>query len=82
VGVTGTVQITLPLAGVVDLEAFKAKLTKDLGKLEKEISSLEKRLNNPGFVKQAPETVILSTRELLEEAQKQAQIINDRLQRL
>ena len=82
VGVAGTVQIILPLAGVVDLEAFKAKLTKDLGKLEKDIASLEKRLNNPGFVKQAPEAVILSTRELLAEAQKQAQIISDRLQRL
>ena len=82
VGVTGTVQIALPLAGVVDLDSFKAKLTKDLGKLNQDIQSLEKRLSNPGFVNKAPEEVIQSTRALLEKTQKQAQIIGDRLQRL
>ena len=82
VGVTGTVQIALPLAGVVDLESFKAKLQKELGKLEKEIQGFEKRLNNPGFVNKAPQDLIENTKGLLAEAQKQAEIISDRLQRL
>ena len=82
VGVTGTVQIALPLAGVVDLESFKAKLQKELGKLEKEIQGFEKRLNNPGFVNKAPAELIENTKGLLAEAQKQAEIISDRLQRL
>ena len=82
VGVTGTVQIALPLAGVVDLESFKAKLQKELGKLEKEIQGFEKRLNNPGFVNKAPQDLIENTKGLLSEAQKQAEIISDRLQRL
>ena len=82
VGVTGTVQIALPLAGVVDLESFKAKLEKELAKLEKEIQGFEKRLNNPGFVNKAPQELIENTKGLLSEAQKQAEIISDRLQRL
>ena len=82
VGVTGTVQIALPLAGVVDLESFKAKLQKELGKLEKEIQGFEKRLNNPGFVNKAPAELIENTKGLRAEAQKQAEIISDRLQRL
>jgi len=82
VGVTGTVQIALPLAGVVDLESFKAKLEKELAKLEKEIQGFEKRLNNPGFVNKAPQELIENTKGLLSEAQKQAEIMSDRLQRL
>jgi valyl-tRNA synthetase len=82
IGVTGTVQIALPLAGVVDLDSFKAKLQKELTKLEKDIQGFEKRLNNPGFVQQAPAELIENTRTLLAEAQKQSQIIHDRLQRL
>ncbi|MGA1409945.1 MAG: valine--tRNA ligase [Prochlorotrichaceae cyanobacterium] len=82
VGVTGTVQIALPLAGVVDLESFKAKLQKELTKLDKDIVGFENRLNNPGFVNKAPEELIANTRALLAEAQTQAAIIRDRLQRL
>ncbi|MEY2976190.1 MAG: hypothetical protein RLZZ435_327 [Cyanobacteriota bacterium] len=82
VGVTGTVQIVLPLAGVVDLENFKAKLQKELTKLDKDITGFENRLNNPGFVNKAPEELIANTRNLLAEAQTQAAIIRDRLQRL
>jgi valyl-tRNA synthetase len=81
-GVIGTVQVLIPLAGVVDVEALKAKLQKDLGKVEAEIQSLSKRLSNPGFVKQAPADVVQGARDALTEAQTQAEILRDRLSRL
>jgi valyl-tRNA synthetase len=82
VGVTGTVQVLIPLAGVVDVAALRAKLEKDLAKAEKEIQGLEGRLNNEKFVAQAPPDVVQGARDTLAEVQKQAEILRDRLGRL
>jgi valyl-tRNA synthetase len=81
-GVTGTVQVLIPLTGLVDIAALQTKLTKDLSKIEAEIQSLSGRLNNPGFVDKAPETVVQGARQALAEAQTQATILQSRLQRL
>ncbi|MEE2946265.1 MAG: valine--tRNA ligase [Pseudomonadota bacterium] len=48
----------LPLAGVIDVAAEKARLEKNLGKLAKELGGLRGRLNNPKFVASAPEEVV------------------------
>lgn len=81
-GVYGTVQVVIPLTGIVDIELLRSKLSKNLAKVEKEIQSLSGRLNNPGFVKNAPAEVIQSAQESLAEAEKQAEILQDRLKNL
>ncbi|MGB3496288.1 MAG: valine--tRNA ligase [Elainellaceae cyanobacterium] len=81
-GVFGTVQVLMPLAGVVDVDALKAKLEKDLGKVESEIKSLSGRLSNPGFVNKAPDEVVQGARDALAEAEKQAEILRNRLAQL
>jgi valyl-tRNA synthetase len=81
-GVVGTIQVLIPLSGLVDLANLQAKLAKNLGKIENEAKSLEGRLNNPGFVNKAPEAVIEGARAALAESQKQAEILRERLQRL
>lgn len=81
-GVVATVQVILPLEGVVDLVALQGKLTKDLAKIDKEVQSLQGRLGNPGFVSKAPPEVIQGAQAALAEAQTQAQILRDRLQAL
>lgn len=81
-GVVGTVQVLIPLTGVVDIEALRTKVQKDLGKVEAEIKSLSGRLNNPNFVSKAPVEVVEATRAALAEAEKQAQILEQRLSRL
>ncbi|NER80107.1 MAG: valine--tRNA ligase [Leptolyngbya sp. SIO1D8] len=78
-GVVGTVQVLIPLTGLVDVEALKTKLEKDLSKVEGEIKSLSGRLNNPGFVAKAPEEVVQGARSALAEAQTQAEILKSRL---
>ncbi|QMU58467.1 MAG: valine--tRNA ligase [Boseongicola sp.] len=55
----------LPLAGLIDVTAEKARLDKSLQKLAKELGGLRGRLNNPNFVASAPEDVITETRENL-----------------
>lgn len=82
IGVVGTVQVLLPLSGVVDVEILKAKLNKDLKKAEAEIRSCSGRLNNANFVEQAPPAVVQGARDTLAEAEKQAEILRNRLERL
>ncbi len=79
VGVVGTVQISIPLAGLVDLDALRAKSEKDLKKVEAEIQALRGRLSNPKFVDKAPAEVVQSTRNDLAEAEKQAEILKSKL---
>ncbi|HEY9762696.1 MAG TPA: valine--tRNA ligase [Trichocoleus sp.] len=78
-GVVGTVQVLIPLTGFVDVDALRAKLEKDLGKIEGEIKALSGRLSNSGFVDKAPADVVQGTRDALAEAQKQAEILKERL---
>ncbi|HEY9734957.1 MAG TPA: class I tRNA ligase family protein, partial [Trichocoleus sp.] len=78
-GVVGTVQVLIPLTGFVDVEALRAKLEKDLGKIEGEIKALSGRLSNAGFVDKAPADVVQGARNALAEAQKQSEILKDRL---
>lgn len=82
VGVTGTVQVLIPLAGVIDVAALKAKIEKDLAKAEKEVQSYKGRLQNAKFVDQAPPEVVQGARDTLVEAEKQVEILGDRLKRL
>jgi len=81
-GVTGTVQVLVPLTGVVDLEQLKLKLERSLAKLEGSIASLQSRLGNEGYVKKAPPEVVSTARAELEEAQQQLIILRSRLEQL
>jgi valyl-tRNA synthetase len=78
-GVTGTVQVLIPLTGVVDVDALKAKVEKDLAKVEAEIKSLSGRLSNSGFVDKAPAEVVQGARDSLAESEAQAAILKSRL---
>jgi valyl-tRNA synthetase/very-short-patch-repair endonuclease len=54
----GDANIVIPLEGVIDIAAEKARLEKALATSQKEAKSLEGRLNNPSFVEKAkPEAV-------------------------
>jgi valyl-tRNA synthetase len=81
-GVVGTVQVLIPLAGVIDVAALKAQLEKRLGKAEAEVKSLSGRLSNPSFVDKAPAEVVQGVRNTLAEAEKQVEILQTRLRLL
>ena len=78
-GVTGTVQVLIPLTGVVDVDALRAKLEKDLAKSESEVKSFSGRLSNKGFTDKAPAEVVQGARDALAEAEKQVGLIQERL---
>ncbi|MCF7668586.1 MAG: valine--tRNA ligase [Verrucomicrobia bacterium] len=47
-------ELYMPLEGVIDVEAEKARLTKEIEKIKTEISKVEQRLANPAFMEKAP----------------------------
>ncbi|WP_417520072.1 valine--tRNA ligase [Minwuia sp.] len=56
-------RVVLPLAGVIDMDAEKARLTKELKKLDGEIERIDKKLSNEKFTARAPEEVVAQERE-------------------
>jgi valyl-tRNA synthetase len=78
--VFATVQIILPLIGVVDLAAFKAKIQKKIDKIDKEIESIHSRLNNTKFMERATSDVVQQTKDSLLETEKQKEILQSRFE--
>ncbi|MCI5538615.1 MAG: valine--tRNA ligase [Oscillospiraceae bacterium] len=61
--VTADATIKLPLAELVDFEAERARLNKELAAAEKDLAFTNNKLNNQGFMSKAPEKVINEIKE-------------------
>ncbi len=72
----------LPLKGVIDLAAERARLEKEMAKAMADIQRVDAKLANPDFVKRAPEEIIDGEREKREEAEGRRQKIVEALGRL
>jgi valyl-tRNA synthetase len=72
----------LPLAGVIDLNAERARLEKELGKIADDISRIDKKLDNADFMARAPEEVVEEQREKREEAEGRRAKVSEALERL
>jgi len=66
-GVTGSVEIAIPLGGLLDLEAEKTRLAKELRKIDTEVAERERKLGNARFVERAPAEVVQKERDLQRE---------------
>jgi valyl-tRNA synthetase len=51
-------ELFLPTEGLVDVAAEKARLTKELAKIESEISKVQQKLANPNFTQKVPAQVL------------------------
>ena len=72
----------IPLEGIIDIAAEKARLQKSLDKLRKEIAALNGRLSNPKFIESAKEEVIDEARANLEARSDEAAKLQAALARL
>ena len=74
--------VALPLEGVIDFAAEKARLAKELEKIAKDMAGIDSRLNNPGFVAKAPPEVLDESRERKAELEARKAKIDEALARL
>ncbi|HLH30751.1 MAG TPA: valine--tRNA ligase [Terriglobia bacterium] len=74
--------LEVPLAGLIDVGAERARLTKELEKAQREITSLERKLSQASFVERAPKEVVEENRRRLADYQDQAAKLSEGLKRL
>ncbi len=72
----------LPLAGVIDIEAEKERLSKQHGQICERIKSVQKKLANQKFVGNAPSSVVERERERLHEFQDRRRRLLEQIQSL
>ena len=80
--VVGEATVMLPLAGVIDFAAERARLAKERGKAEGEAKKIAAKLGNADFVARAPEEVVEENRERLEAARAEMARLDAALARI
>jgi len=65
---TSSARVLMPMAELVDLEAERARLEKELEKARAQLEAQNKKLANESFVSRAPEAVVNAERERAEKA--------------
>jgi valyl-tRNA synthetase len=76
------VEIVMPLGGLIDVAAEKARITKEIGAAEKEIATLDKKLGNADFRARAPEDVVAEQERRLAEESERVRRLKDALDTL
>ena len=74
--------VAMPLAGAIDISAEKARLAKEIGKLDGEAKKIEAKLGNADFVSRAKEEVVEENRERLEDSRARIAKLKAALERL
>ena len=80
--VAGGVALEVPLAGVIDLEAEQARLSREMEKIRREISALEGKLSNKKFIERAPREVVEENHQRLADYQGKAVRLAEGIDRL
>ena len=70
VAVLNEATIVLPLAGLIDFAAERARLDKELAKAAKEAEAVSRKLDNPEFVARAKPEVVEENRDRLDSARQ------------
>ncbi|WP_307270947.1 valine--tRNA ligase [Labrys wisconsinensis] len=76
------VTAALALEGIVDIEAEKARLGKEIARIDADIAKIDAKLGNPDFLARAKEEVVEEQRERREEATARRAKLTDALARL
>ena len=77
--VAGSVEINLPLKGLIDVEKETARLTKELENINKELARILGKLSNEAFIAKAPAEVVEKERGKKQEYEEQRSLIKERL---
>jgi valyl-tRNA synthetase len=82
VAVVDNVELLVPLAGLIDLELEKNRLTKEIGRLEGQVQGLIQKLQNQQYLSRAPEAVVKQDKEKLKNFGDKLEKLRSNLQSL
>jgi valyl-tRNA synthetase len=80
--VVGNLRVLIPLAGLIDLDAERARLKKEIARIEGEIRKCEGKLGNANFVDHAPAAVVEQERARLADWNAQIDALRGQTEKL
>ena len=80
--VTADATIKIPMAELVDMQAEKARLTKEKETAQKQLDGVLARLANPAFTEKAPEAVVNTAREQAARLQEKIALLEQSMAQL
>ena len=80
--VAGGLVLEVPLAGLIDVDAERARLSREMEKVQREIDGLDRKLSNASFIDRAPKEVVEENRRRLADYRDQAAKLAEGLKRL
>ena len=78
----GDMRLLVPMAGLIDVGAEKARLGKQKDKVSADLARSQGKLGNENFVNNAPANVVTQERERVVEFEKQLAQLDEQLERL
>jgi valyl-tRNA synthetase len=78
----GNMRLLVPMAGLIDIDAEKARLGKQRERADADLGRIGGKLDNPNFVNNAPADVVTKTRQQLAELELQISQLDEQLARL
>ena len=80
--VVGNLRVLIPLAGLIDLDAERARLTREIARIQGEIRKCEGKLGNANFVDHAPAAVVEQERARLADWNAQIDALRGQTEKL
>ena len=80
--VTEDAKIYIPMGDLIDFEAEKARLSKELDAAKKDLEFVNNKLNNENFVAKAPEAVVSAQREQAAKLSEKIAMLEDSIKKL
>lgn len=77
--VAGSVEINLPLKGLIDVEKETARLAKEIENINKELARISGKLLNEAFIAKAPAEIVEKEQAKKREYEERSAIIKERL---
>ncbi|MDB9865746.1 valine--tRNA ligase, partial [Candidatus Thioglobus sp.] len=82
IALVGEMKILIPLAGLIDKDAEKDRLNKEIDKLIKLKAQFSGKLNNKKFISGAPEAVVKKEQDKLATVEKALQDMESQLEKI
>ena len=79
---SGELEILVPMAGLIDKDAEIARLSREIGKLERDLTRLQAKLANVAFVDKAPAAVVAKEQDKMQAQRQALESLREQLQRI